>query len=90
MNNIDEIVDLLSGDPIRRYRDTIESIIADNRKKIIKCCNRLKYNTSIKEQNALIRMRRKTTDKIIEYIKFLEPEYAEQFWDLLMKDIHSV
>lgn len=33
MNNIDEIVDLLSGDPIRRYRDTIESIIADNRKK---------------------------------------------------------
>jgi len=50
----------------------------------------LKYNTSIKEQNALIRIRRKATDKIIEYIKFLEPEYAEQFWDLLMKDIHSV
>ncbi len=71
---VDDLLDLLSDDPIRRYRDSIEYMLNENRNIVLKCSKKLRYRVSEKDRRALVRKRRKSTDKITEYIRFLDPK----------------
>ena len=85
--NIEEVIDLLSGDPLRQYRDTIQSLLEDNKKKIIKYNSRLrvgeKNRMSEKERVALKRIRKRALDNIIQFARFIEEEEKEEFWNEL-------
>lgn len=87
---VDDLLDLLSDDPIRRYRDSIEYMLNENRNIILKCSRKLKYRVSEKDRKALVRIRRRSTDKITEYIRFLDPKDRSKFWDDLLGDVQDL
>ena len=88
--NVDELIDLLSGDPIGRYRDTLRGILEDNKKKILKSTSRMKHgsrhNMSIREMERLKKIRMKSTDEIIKWAKYLDQKERDIFWDNLLKE----